>query len=188
MINIGNYKKVELVAPITPSCIEEAIDVEDCQKILKITDNLSLHTFEPEKHGKFQGSYVPYDDETAWIYGRMYDLALKINEEMYKFSSLDMVEHMWYYEFSAEDYLDWHCDIATGIPFSGRKLVTVLNLSSSDEYRGGQLVVNNGELLTTPRSLGTVTSFPGYVVNSVEKVNSGTKKILVAWFGGENFH
>jgi hypothetical protein len=74
-----------------------------------------------------------------------------------------------------------------GRPFSGRKLVTILNLSTSDEYRGGQLLINNGEILTTPRSLGTVTSFPGYVVNTVEKVDSGTKKILVAWYGGENF-
>jgi len=187
MIDIGNHKNVELVAPITPSCIEEAVDHEDCRKILEITSSLTLHVFEPENHGKFSGAYLPYEDDTAWVYGRMYDLALKINEDMYKFSPLDMVEHMWYYEFSAEDYLDWHCDIAMGRPFSGRKLVTVLNLSTSDEYRGGQLLVNNGEILTTPRSLGTVTSFPGYIVNSVEKVSNGTKKILVAWFGGENF-
>ena len=187
MIDIGNHKNLDLVAPITPSCIEEGVDAEDCRKILEITSNLSLDTFEPENHGKFQGSYVPYDDKSAWAYGRMYDLALKINEEMYKFDNLDMVEHMWYYEFSNEDCLDWHCDIAMGSPFSGRKLVAILNLSSSDEYRGGQLVINNGELLTTSRSLGTVTAFPGYVVNTVEKVSSGTKKILVAWFGGGNF-
>lgn len=187
MIDIGNHKTVDLVAPLSPSCVEEGFDTTDSRKILEITSNLSLQTFKPENHGKFQGSFVPYDDTTAWIYGKMYDLALNINDEMYKFDPLDMVEHMWYYEFSTEDYLDWHCDIATGIPFSGRKLVMIANLSSSDEYRGGQLVINNGELLTTPRSLGTVTAFPGYVVNTVEKVSSGTKKILVAWFGGENF-
>ena len=98
-----------------------------------------------------------------------------------------MTEHVWYYEFAEGDSMNWHTDIGNGSPFSGRKLTVILNLSTSDEYRGGQLLFNTGEIMSAPRSQGTVIAFPGYLVNSTEEVRTGVKKVLVAWFGGQFF-
>jgi PKHD-type hydroxylase len=188
MIDIGNYKDLPLTIPTVPACIDEAIDLADCRKILETCSKSPLQLYEPEKYGRFRGAYIPYQDDTAWIYGRIYDLVLEINKEAYLYEPLDMVEHLWYYEFQEGDSMDWHTDIASGSPFSGRKMTAVMNLSTSDEYRGGQLLINNGEILATPRSLGSVIAFPGYLVNTIEPITSGTKRILVGWFGGENFH
>jgi PKHD-type hydroxylase len=187
MIQIGNLKELPIVIPNAPCCIEEALDMTDCSKIQNEAAKNKLHKYQLEEYGSFTGTFIPYSDETAWIYGRLYDLALAVNKDAYMFDPLDMIEHIWYYEFNENDYMKWHTDIGPSSPFSGRKLSLILNLSNSDEYRGGQLLFNNGELLTSHRSLGTVNVFPGYLVNSVEKVTQGTKRIIVAWFGGENF-
>jgi PKHD-type hydroxylase len=187
MINIGNHQDLAPVIPTAPTYIEDAVDRSDCLKIIQEALKGKIHTYEPENYGRFHGTFIPYSDDTAWIYGRLYDLAIEINQEAYKFEPLDMVEHIWYYEFSEGDSMNWHTDIGAGDPFSGRKLTVILNLSTSDEYRGGQLLFNNGEIMAAPRSQGSVTAFPGYLVNSTELVKSGTKKILVAWFGGGNF-
>jgi PKHD-type hydroxylase len=187
MLNIGTHKELAPVLPTAPTYIVSALEQGDCLKIIKESQKNTIHTYEPENYGRFHGTFIPYTDDTAWIYGRLYDLALEINKEAYKFDPLDMVEHIWYYEFGPEDNMSWHTDIGPGAPFSGRKLTLILNLSSSDEYRGGQLLFNNGEIMAAPRSQGTVTAFPSYLLNSIEPVKSGTRKILVAWFGGKNF-
>lgn len=187
MLNIGIHKELAPVLPTAPTYVESALDRSDCLKIIEESQKNKIHTYEPENYGRFHGTFIPYTDNTAWIYGRLYDLALEINKEAYKFDPLDMVEHIWYYEFSTEDSLSWHMDIGPGIPFSGRKLTLILNLSDSDDYRGGQLLFNNGEIISAPRSQGTIVAFPSYLLNSVESVKSGTRKMLVAWFGREHF-
>ena len=187
MLNIGIHQDLAPVMPTAPTYIENAVDGSDCLKIIQEASKSKIHTYEPENYGRFHGTFIPYSDNTAWIYGRLYDLALEINQEAYKFDPLDMTEHVWYYEFAEGDSMNWHTDIGNGSPFSGRKLTVILNLSTSDEYRGGQLLFNTGEIMSAPRSQGTVIAFPGYLVNSTEEVRTGVKKVLVAWFGGQFF-
>lgn len=186
MLHIGKHIELPETLPTAPTSAEQAFDPGDCARVIEEVLKGKINTYEPEHFGRFHGTFIPYSDDTAWIYGKLYDLALEMNKEAYSFDPLDMVECIWYYEFGKGDNINWHTDIGVGSPFSGRKLTLILNLSASDDYRGGQLVFNNGEIMAASRAQGTVTAFPGYLVNSTEEVTSGVKKILVAWFGGEN--
>ena len=186
MLKIGEITELPLTSPMAVSAIQEAVDIDDCKKILKVVSELAVERYDCHGYGTFSSTHLPYTDDTAWIYGRLYDTALEVNKKMYGFENLDMTERVWYYEYQTEDYLDWHTELAEGAPFSGRKMAIMLNLSHSDEYRGGTTFFNTGEVFPASRAMGDLNIYPGYVLNSIEKIKSGTKKVLIAWFGGNN--
>ena len=68
---------------------------------------------------------------------------------------------------------------------SKRKLSLTVQLSSSDAYSGGDLQIKFGkDVDILPRSRGSVTIFPSYVLHRVEPVTRGTRFALVLWFTG----
>jgi predicted 2-oxoglutarate/Fe(II)-dependent dioxygenase YbiX len=67
-----------------------------------------------------------------------------------------------------------------------RKLSFVLQLSSPDEYEGGnfQLMNEEGQSYFAPRHKGTIIIFDSRTQHRVLKVTSGTRKSLVGWVVG----
>ena len=83
-------------------------------------------------------------------------------------------------------HYEWHADLGPGI--SNRKLSCVLQLSTPEEYEGGDLQMNLGEgPITVPKALGTICFFPSFILHRVTPVNTGVRKSLVLWLGGANF-
>ena len=176
---------------MSPACIEEALSPSEIDEILKAVDGLELReaTIDYEVNKNLRScrtSWLPYSDKNAWIYGRLYDLVQEANDKCYLFEPIDMVEHIMYCEYDVDDHYAWHTDIASPPPFSGRKLAVTVQLSNSDDYRGGTLMFNTGSIYTAPRSIGTMIVYPSYLLHSVEPIRSGKRRSLVFWVGGNN--
>jgi PKHD-type hydroxylase len=67
-----------------------------------------------------------------------------------------------------------------------RKMSLSIQLSNSNDYEGGDLIIHNGgfyDHLVTRRK-GTVVMFPSFIEHEVTTVTSGVRKVLVAWISG----
>jgi hypothetical protein len=189
-LRIGEQIDIETTLAISPAIADTAFDKNDCERVLKITDEIPTTVaelnFDNQKLGIFSMSVIPYTDDTAWLYGKVYDLALSANDEAYKFDPLDMVEHIVYMDYYVGCYLGWHIDLGQEAPHVGRKLTMIVNLNNSDDYRGGDLQIMSSDAVDTTRSKGCCIFYPSYLRSKISPVTKGNKKILIAWFGGTN--
>lgn len=189
-LRIGEFPEEENNFLLHPVVAEGAFDKSDLTKVLEAIDLESV----PKKaitlgndDGKFIISFVPYVDDNAWVYGKLYDLALEANEQTFKFDNIEMFEHIVYMELNPGDFINSHIDLGNEFPHNSRKIAVVINLSASDDYRGGDFNIQSTVDITTSRSAGDCTFFPAYLKNEVTPVTKGKRKILVAWFGGQSF-
>jgi len=129
----------------------------------------------------------PHTSETAAIYGKMEQIARKVNNEVYRFVLSDFSEPFQYavYEGREGGHYDWHFD--NGLTKIIRKLSFSLQLSEPEDYEGGELEVYNGSLVPAPRERGSVIAFPSYALHRVTSVTRGTRKSLVIWMTGPRF-
>ena len=65
-----------------------------------------------------------------------------------------------------------------------RKLTIIIQLSENDEYTGGNLCID-GLSKNHLKKKGTLIVFPSFFYHSVERVLSGERLSLVAWFSGK---
>jgi PKHD-type hydroxylase len=191
-LRIGEYGDIdESTLAISPVIADTAFDNNDCERALKaaeiIPSRVVTMDVDKEKLYIFNSTFIPYNDETAWLYGKVYDLAISANEEVYKFNPLDMVEHIVYMDYYVGCFLDWHLDLGQEAPHAGRKLTMIINLNDSDDYRGGDLQIMSSDIVEVTRSKGSCIFYPSYLKSKIRPVTKGNKKILVAWFGGTNF-
>mgnify|MGYP000712326949 CR=1 FL=1 len=82
-------------------------------------------------------------------------------------------------EQTAQDYLNEKCEMV-------RKLSFALQLSSPDEYEGGnvQLLDEGGKSYIAPRKRGTIVLFDSRTQHRVLKVRKGIRKSIVGWVVG----
>ena len=67
-----------------------------------------------------------------------------------------------------------------------RKLSITVQLSSEEEYEGGELVLESGDnVFTCPKSKGTILIFDSRIIHQVKPVTSGVRYSLVKWIHGE---
>ena len=82
----------------------------------------------------------------------------------------------------AQDYLNENIELV-------RKLSFVVQLSSEDDYEGGnlQLLDEAGQSYIAPRKRGTVILFDSRTQHRVLKVTKGVRKSLVGWVCGSRW-
>lgn len=131
-------------------------------------------------------SWIPDNPETEWIYKKISDYAKTANQAMWNFDIWgyqDLLQYTNYYGNGG--HYDWHADLGPGI--SNRKLSCVLQLSTPEEYEGGDLQMNpGGAILSVPKGLGTLCFFPSFLLHRVTPLTSGVRKSLVTWLCGAN--
>jgi len=193
MIAIGKvlHEEKEL-SLVSPGVFESALEESEIERILKIVNNIEMMdaTVDGEHNPEIRscrGGWIDYTDKTAWLYGRLYDLVLLANKSLWEFDPVDMVEHVMYCEYEEGDHYDWHVDLASPPPFNGRKIAVSVQLSSSDDYRGGNLLFMAGGIHTVSRAKGSIIAYPTYIPHCVEKISAGKRKSLVFWVGGKPF-
>lgn len=132
-------------------------------------------------------SWIGDNNETEWIYRRISDYAKIANQEMWNFDIWGYQDALQYTKyFGNGGHYDWHADLGPGI--SNRKLSCVLQLSTPEEYEGGDLQMNPGGAITSvPKGLGVLCFFPSFLLHRVTPLSSGTRKSLVTWLCGANF-
>lgn len=136
-------------------------------------------------------TWLPYNDDTKWIYEKCKQLLVTANNNMWNFHITSIKESLQFTEYRASltddnhGMYDWHMDIG-GNESSTRKLSMTIQLS--DEYEGGDLeFMLHRNIVKAPKTKGTVIFFPAYLMHRVTKVTSGTRNSLVTWFHGPPF-
>lgn len=91
------------------------------------------------------------------------------------------------YSANQQGHYDWHLDIGTGLT-SRRKVSMSLQLSSDDDYKGGELefraYASDKKVI---RQKGTLIMFPSYLEHRVTPVTEGERFSLVVWVDGPPF-
>jgi len=135
------------------------------------------------------------ESQIAWLYGsdiefafrRVTDGVLNLNSQFFNFDLFGMAEG---FQFTRYDAPTGHYGMHIDKMLNGtvRKLSLTIQLSSPDDYEGGELALQLGkEADLMPKELGKMVVFPSYVLHEVRPVTKGTRYSLVAWITGKPF-
>jgi len=177
---------------------------EEVDRVIKMASELPeaerATTIGSEDGGTTRSSmvkWIPQDENWEWLYDRMMKMSVEANDTLWKFDLKSALESIQYTEYYASEngHYDWHQDIGPGELPCRRKVSITIQLSESEEYEGGELMLctgsnGHGVLDNTnicPRGKGVAVLFPSYMMHRVSPVTKGTRKSLVLWVGGEHY-
>lgn len=147
-----------------------------------------------------------------WIYERIHEIVNVANQNAGWNWQIDCVERLQFTKYDVGGHYSWHTDggsdhhsVYTGSrvhDWTGkvRKISVTVNLSSANDYNGGELMFFNptylsaysekiGESKTyTPKEVcdrGSAIVFPSFTPHKVSPITMGTRYSLVAWFLGQ---
>lgn len=126
--------------------------------------------------------------EIAWLYQRIERVVRVLNGQTYRFDLLGFAEPFQYMVYRGEEggHFGWHVD--NGRLPAPRKLSATLQLTDGALYEGCDLeFFGTHQVEKAPRTRGTLSVFPSYVLHRVTPITSGTRKALVIWSTGPNF-
>jgi PKHD-type hydroxylase len=170
-----------------------AFSKEECQKIINIAKDKGL------TKGKTKGvtkdvrdskvSWLYPLDNMDWVFRRVTDITLNLNERFFKFDLFGLNEGFQFtnYEAPSGKY-GKHVDRSMNIPV--RKLSISIQLTDPEEYEGGELKLYDGDdkdAIVMDKTQGTLIIFPSYVLHEVMPVTKGTRNSLVTWVTGKQF-
>lgn len=171
-----------------------AFSKEECQTIINIAKNKGLvkgTTFNDDKTKDVRDSKISWlypVDGMDWVFRRVTDITLNLNERFFKFNLFGINEGFQFtnYEAPSGKY-GKHVDRAMNIPV--RKLSISVQLTNPEEYEGGELKLYDGEEdgIIMNKEQGTLVIFPSYVLHEVMPVIKGTRNSLVTWVTGKQF-
>jgi PKHD-type hydroxylase len=166
---------------------------DECQSIISLGEknNLVDGTIRENEHvsdiRKSKVSWISPSDETRWIYQRLTDAIVSLNNQFFGFDLSGFNEGLQFTKYEAPDSkYDLHVDVVSrGII---RKLSIVLQLQKPELYDGGELqLVYSSEPTILGKNQGTLLVFPSYVLHRVTPVSRGTRYSLVGWVSGKPF-
>jgi PKHD-type hydroxylase len=170
-----------------------AFSKEECQLIINIAKNKGLitgTTFNDDKKKDvrdFKISWLYPSDNIDWVFRRVTDITLNLNEKFFKFDLFGLNEGFLFtnYEAPSGKY-GKHVDRGINMPV--RKLSISIQLTNPEEYEGGELKLYDGEEETVIyKEQGTLIMFPSYVLHEVMPVIKGERNSLVTWVTGKQF-
>ena len=171
---------------------ENAFSADELQAIEKYGDGLA------QQKADLSGKRADYDairvawierkPETAWLYGRLEDMVLRLNEQYFKYELYGLAESLQYtvYHGSEGGHFDWHKDHGNAHE-EPRKISLSLQLSEGSSYEGCDLELHGAHLRAAPRTRGAMIAFPSYMLHRVTPIISGVRKSLVIWAAGPEF-
>ena len=189
----------------TYSCCfwDDAFTTEEIDKMCAYFDTQGLEESKiignPKEHPRISNvKFYNWDhknENTAWIFQRMNDIIMTINNQYYGFD-LNGYNYFQYteYEASQKGKYDWHMDTILGGNknlLDTRKLsVTMCVNEPGDEYEGGEFQINSSkekDSETIPTKKGRMILFPSFMIHRVAPVTKGKRKSIVVWVTGPKF-
>jgi len=167
-----------------------AFSKEECQTIIQIAKHKGLVKGKTRGESDVRDSKISWlypIDKMDWVYRRVTDITLNLNERFFKFDLFGISEGFQFtnYEAPSGKY-GKHVDRTINIPV--RKLSISIQLTDPEEYEGGELKLYNGEEETVmSKTQGTLIIFPSYTLHEVTPVTKGERNSLVTWVTGKSF-
>jgi len=169
-----------------------AFSKEECQKIINIAKGKGLIKGTTKGESDVRDSKISWlypSDGIDWVFRRVTDMTLNLNERFFKFDLFGLNEGFQFtnYEAPSGKY-GKHVDRAINIAV--RKLSISIQLTNPEEYDGGELKLYDGDDekgTVMSKEQGTLVIFPSYVLHEVMPVTKGTRNSLVTWVTGKQF-
>lgn len=166
---------------------------DECKKIIEIKKSI-----EKSKPITFAEHTVDYrlktdiywiqpNDTTAWIFKRLTDSILYLNDNFFKFNLFGFNSdlQLTHYHSKGAKYKK-HID--RGLNTCVRKLTASIQLSESTSYKDCDLILYLDEKPThVVRDIGSLTVYPSWVLHEVSELKKGERYSLVCWATGEQF-
>jgi PKHD-type hydroxylase len=167
-----------------------AFSKEECQTIINIAKNKGLIKGTTKVESDVRDSKISWlypTDNLDWVFRRVTDIVLNLNERFFKFDLFGLNEGFQFtnYEAPSGKY-GKHVDRGTNTTV--RKLSISIQLTNPEEYEGGELKLYDSEKETVmDKTQGTLIIFPSYVLHEVMPVTKGERNSLVTWVTGKQF-
>lgn len=126
--------------------------------------------------------------ETSWVYEKVLNTVFDMNSQFLKFDIQGM-ETLQYLEYGPLQFYRKHVDNGHD-DVASRKLTAIIQLSDPADYIGGgtridsHTNINGRQVNYAPKNRGCMTLFPSHLPHVAEPVLWGTRRVLVAWFRG----
>ena len=126
-------------------------------------------------------------DGMDWVFRRVTDAAINLNERFFKFDLFGLNEGFQFTNYVAPSgKYGKHVDRAMNMQV--RKLSISIQLTDPEEYEGGELYLYDSEEgKVMDKKQGTLIMFPSYVLHEVMPVTKGERNSLVTWITGKSF-
>jgi len=168
-----------------------AFSKEECQTIINIAKDKGLIKGTTKGKSDVRDSKISWlypIDGMDWVFRRVTDIVLNLNERFFKFDLFGLNEGFQFtnYEAPSGKY-GKHVDRSANIAV--RKLSISIQLTNPEEYEGGELKLYDGDEEGTvmDKAQGTLVIFPSYVLHEVMPVTKGERNSLVTWVTGKQF-
>ena len=162
---------------------------EECKKIIKQGKKLRLKKSvtinSPKKKGvrKSDISWIYPDKDTLWLFRRATDVILDLNNQFFNFDISGLNEGFQFTNYKYPDgHYGKHIDRAFDIEI--RKLSISIQLTDPKDYKGGNLILNTGNICITDSGIGNIIIFPSFLLHKVSKMESGNRYSIVSWVSG----
>ena len=132
--------------------------------------------------------FLGQEQKYAWLYERLWAAVQACNPQCFDVdvASIEPSVQVARYDSADSGFYDWHFDFGPAKPL--RKLSISIQLSSSDDYDGGDLEMLYGNAPTKlDRTRGAFIIFPSFMLHRVTPVTRGTRWSLVAWILGKRW-
>lgn len=174
---------------------ENAFSLEEVQEIIQMGENLDLYDgligggdhVSNLEYRRSKIAFIEPNDENVWVFDKLAKYAQEANKNMWGFDLSDFGDDLQYTTYWGETggHYDWHTDVGESV--CNRKLSMVLQLSTGEEYEGGNVQMNVGhDVMTFDKEIGSLYIFPSFVLHRVTPVVSGVRRSLVSWISGPN--
>lgn len=128
---------------------------------------------------------LPDNEEALWVYQQLLAIAEEENRSHFLLNLDGITRPPEYVEYvPGNGHFDWHDDYSHEGDHSPRKLTIIFQLSSGDDYEGGDFQSWGVPVETLSRERGSVLVLPSFVPHRVTPVTRGMRRILVAWISG----
>ena len=173
---------------------KNAFSKKECQTIINIAKNKGLiegTTLNDNKKNEGRNSKISWlypSDNIDWVFRRVTDITLNLNERFFKFNLFGINEGFQFTNYKAPSgKYETHIDRAMNIPV--RKLSISIQLTNPKKYEGGELKLYNGkkEGSVMDKEQGTLIIFPSYTLHEITPITKGGRDSLVTWVTGKQF-
>lgn len=131
-------------------------------------------------------SWIPSNDnKSQWLFQKLQDKIIEVNNDRYKYD-LFSIDHLQYTIYDKYEHFIDHIDISSPVRMGIRKLSFSIQLTDSEEYKGGDLTLKHIEInpVILSRKKGSISFFPSFVVHGVPPILQGERRALVGWVQG----
>jgi PKHD-type hydroxylase len=166
---------------------------DECKEIIKIgsllnTEDAGVGNYVINRDVRIcKTSWIRHSKDSEFIYKKISDAVMYLNENFFNFDLAGFTEDFQFTEYNEPDnFYGYHTDSAYNTII--RKLSVTLQLTSQDQYEGGDLeLLYQSKPLQMEKSVGKLIVFPSYTLHRVLPVTKGTRHSLVGWVNGPSF-